>query len=58
MGLMGRQFGRPSGLPGRVVGGLMARGNRAFNVEVVRRLTAPAFQPCQHQQKQQQQQKI
>ncbi|HEY0572705.1 MAG TPA: class I SAM-dependent methyltransferase [Pseudonocardia sp.] len=42
MGLMGRQFGRPSGLPGRVVGGLMARGNRAFNVEVARRLTAPA----------------
>jgi SAM-dependent methyltransferase len=38
MGFTGRQFGCPSGLPGRLVGGLMARGNRAFNVEVASRL--------------------
>jgi len=39
MGFTGRQFGRPSGLPGRLVGGLMARGNRAFNIEVAARLS-------------------
>jgi len=45
MGLVGRQFGRPSGLPGKLVGGLMARGNRAFNVAVAERLPELAAGP-------------
>ncbi|MDT7656818.1 MAG: hypothetical protein QOF38_1533 [Pseudonocardiales bacterium] len=40
MGFTGRQFSRPSGTAGRLVGGLMARGNRAFNIEVADRLGA------------------
>jgi SAM-dependent methyltransferase len=35
MGLVGRQFGNPQGLVGRVVGRFMARGNAAFNRWVV-----------------------
>lgn len=38
MGVMGRQFGRPTGLLGGVVGGLMARGNAPFNTALVARL--------------------
>ncbi len=38
MGLIARQFGRPSGLLGAVVGRVMVRGNRLFNEAVVRQL--------------------
>jgi SAM-dependent methyltransferase len=38
VGLIGRQFARPTGLPGRLVGALMARGNASFNRALVRRL--------------------
>lgn len=38
MGIVGRQFGRPAGLLGRVVGGLMARGNGPFNTALVAKL--------------------
>lgn len=38
MGILGRQFGRPSGLVGRLVGGLMARGNGSFNAVAVNQL--------------------
>jgi len=45
MGLIGRQFGHPSGLPGKVAGGLMALGNKAFNLAVAARLTELAGNP-------------
>lgn len=35
MGLVGRQFGNPQGLVGRLVGRAMARGNAAFNHWVI-----------------------
>jgi SAM-dependent methyltransferase len=38
VGIFGRQFGRPSGLIGSVVGKLMARGNAPFNTALVDRL--------------------
>jgi trans-aconitate methyltransferase len=38
MGIVGRQFGRPAGLLGRIVGGLMARGNGPFNTALVAKL--------------------
>ena len=38
MGIFGRQFGRPSGPIGGLVGKLMARGNAPFNTALVHRL--------------------
>jgi SAM-dependent methyltransferase len=38
MGLVGRQFGNPRGLVGRLVGRVMARGNAAFNQWVIESL--------------------
>jgi SAM-dependent methyltransferase len=45
VGLIGRQFARPTGLPGRLVGALMARGNAPFNRALVRRLPELAERP-------------
>jgi trans-aconitate methyltransferase len=38
MGIVGRQFGRPAGLFGRIAGGMMARGTAAFNTALVTKL--------------------
>jgi SAM-dependent methyltransferase len=45
MGVIGKQFGSPSGLLGRVAAHLMARNNAAFNQQLVRCLAESASSP-------------